>query len=326
MLDDGMECDQDMGNYERFLDRNLSSANYMTTGSIYQSVINRERNLDYDGKCVQVVPHICLEVLNKIDKAIAKNKADIIIVEIGGTVGEYENILFLETIRILKVKKPHDVLVALVSYLPLQGSESELKTKPTQHAVRSLNSAGLQPDIILARAPVALDKKRKDKIAFHCSVPEESVISAPDVQSIYEVPVNFEKDNLSGVLLQKLNLKPRKKDLRAWHRLVASIRRSRKPVKIGIVGKYFGTGDFILADSYISVIEAIKHAAYFFKRKPEIDWLNAEEFKHPNSARSHSALAKSERAHPNKFIISEFRRKFPAQLKFIKFNYFLTMN
>lgn len=278
VLDDGMECDQDMGNYERFLDRDLTRDNYMTTGSIYQAVINRERNLGYGGKCVQVVPHICLEVLNKIDKALQKNKADIAIIEIGGTVGEYENILFLEAIRILKIKNPQDVLLALVSYLPLQNSENEPKTKPTQHAVRSLNSAGLQPDIILARTAVPLDKKRKEKIAFHCSVPEESVISAPDVESIYEIPINFEKDNLGNLILNKLKIQPRKQDLKNWRRLVGNIKKNKKRVKIGIVGKYFGTGEFILADSYVSVIEAVKHAAYYFNRQPVIEWLNAESY------------------------------------------------
>ncbi|MBI4919791.1 CTP synthase [Candidatus Azambacteria bacterium] len=278
VLNDGMECDQDMGNYERFLDCDLSSANYMTTGSVYQAVINRERNLGYGGKCVEVVPHICLEVLNKIDKAAAKSKANVVIVEIGGTVGEYQNILFLEAIRILKIKKPNDVLLSLVSHLPLQGSEGELKTKPTQYAARTLNAAGLQPDIIIARAPMPLDKKRKDKIAFNCSMAEEDVISAPDVNSIYEVPVNFEKDNLGGVILKKLKLKPKKQDLKDWEKLAEITRRAKNPVKIGIVGKYFGTGDFILADSYISVIEALKHSIYFFKKKPELHWLNADEF------------------------------------------------
>ena len=278
VLDDGMECDQDLGNYERFLNCNLSGANYMTTGSIYQAVITRERNLGYEGRCVEVVPHICLEVLSKIDKAAAKSKANIAIVEIGGTVGEYQNILFLEAIRILKIKKPKDVLLALVSYLPLQSPDGELKTKPTQYAVRSLNAAGLQPDIVIARATVPLDKKRKDKIAFNCNMAEEDVISAPDVQSIYEIPVNFEKDNLSNIVLKKLKLKPKKQDLRDWQRLVRVIRNAQKPVKIGIVGKYFGTGDFVLADSYISVIEALKHSIYFFKQNPELCWLDADGF------------------------------------------------
>ncbi len=283
VLDDGMECDQDMGNYERFLDRDLSTDNYMTTGSIYRAVINRERNLGYGGRCVEVVPHIPLEVLSRIDKAIKKNRANIVIVEIGGTVGEYQNILFLEAVRMLKIKKPQDVLLVLVSYLPLQSDTSELKTKPTQYAVRTLNSAGLQPDIILARAAVSLDKKRKEKIAFNCNLQEEEIISAPDVESIYEIPINFEKDGLGNLILNKLKLRTRTKDLKSWERLVRVIRGSKKSVKIGIVGKYFSTGEFILADVYISVIEAIKHASYYFKRKPIIKWLNAEKFERSNS-------------------------------------------
>lgn len=278
VLDDGTECDQDMGNYERFLDADLSKGNYMTTGSIYQAVINRERNLEYGGKCVEVVPHIPLEVIDRIDKSLKKNKAKIAIIEIGGTVGEYQNILFLEAVRMLRIKKPHDVVLVLVSYLPTQGFEGELKTKPTQYAVRTLNSAGLQPDIIIARASVSLDKKRKDKIAFHCNISEEGVISAPDIESIYEVPVNFEKDNLSQVILKKLNLEPLGRDMRKWQRLVKNIKSAKKEIKIGIVGKYFGSGNFILADSYISVIEAIKHAAYSLKLKPVIKWINAEDF------------------------------------------------
>lgn len=278
VLDDGMECDQDMGNYERFLNHNLSSANYMTTGSVYQSVITKERSMAYGGKCVEVVPHIPLEVISKIDNAIKKQKAEIGIIEIGGTVGEYQNIVFLEAIRMLKVKKPNDVLLILVSFLPIQGSESELKTKPTQYAVRTINSAGLQPDIIIARASVPLDKKRKEKIAFNCNLQEADVISAPDVKSIYEVPVNFEKDNFAQVMLAKLKTKPRRRDLKEWKQLVQTILTAKSPLKIGIVGKYFGTGEFILADSYISVIEAVKQAAYFHNRIPAIHWLNAEQF------------------------------------------------
>ncbi len=174
VLDDGMECDQDMGNYERFLDRDLTRDNYMTTGSIYSTVINRERNLGYGGKCVEVVPHIPLEVLSRIEKAAEKNKADVAIVEIGGTVGEYQNILFLEAIRMLKIKKPDDVLLVLVSYLPLQNNQSELKTKPTQYAVRTLNSAGLQPNIILARATASLIKNAKKKLLLIAIFPKKA--------------------------------------------------------------------------------------------------------------------------------------------------------
>ncbi len=278
VLDDGVECDQDLGNYERFLNKSLSAANYMTTGSVYLSVINRERSLGYDGRCVEVVPHIPLEVIDRIDKAAKENDAEIVIIEIGGTIGEYQNVLFLEAVRILKFKKPDDVVLALVSFLPIQGKEAELKTKPTQYAVRSLNATGLRPDIIIARAAVPLDKKRKEKIAFNCSILEEDVISAPNMESIYEVPVNFEKDNLSGRMLKKLNLKPRKKDLKDFTRLANTIKRAEKPVKIGIIGKYFGSGNFILSDSYISVIEAVKHAASSLNRKPTIEWINAESF------------------------------------------------
>jgi CTP synthase len=278
VLDDGIECDQDLGNYERFLDKSLSAANYMTTGSVYLSVINRERSLGYDGRCVEVVPHIPLEVIDRIDRAAKENDAEIVIIEIGGTIGEYQNVLFLEAIRILKFKKPDDVVLALVSFLPIQGKEAELKTKPTQYAVRSLNATGLRPDIIVARAAVPLDKKRKEKIAFNCSILEEDVVSAPDMESIYEVPVNFEKDDLSGRILKKLNLKPKGKNLEDFIKLADKIRKADKLVKIGIIGKYFGSGNFILADSYISVIEAVKHAASAFDRKPIIEWINAESF------------------------------------------------
>lgn len=299
VLNDGTECDQDMGNYERFLNCSLSRTNYLTTGSIYQTVINRERNLGYGGRCVEVVPHIPLEALGQIDKALVKNKAEIAIVEIGGTVGEYQNILFLEAIRMLKIKKPSNVLLVLVSYLPVQGFGGELKTKPTQYAVRTLNSAGLQPDIIIARANAPLDKKRKDKIAFNCGVREEDVISAPDIESIYEAPVNFEKNNLSLVISEKLKIRPREKNLKNWRRLVGIIKTAKKTVKIGIVGKYFGSGNFILTDSYISVIEAIKHAAYFFGRKPIIQWIDAEEFDpSADSGHSHSAGAGLARRRP----------------------------
>ncbi|MDP3902121.1 MAG: CTP synthase [bacterium] len=278
VLDDGMECDQDMGNYERFLDVNLSSDNYMTTGSVYQAVINRERALEYKGKCVEVVPHIPMEVINKIKKAAKKNKAEIVITEIGGTVGEYQNILFLEAVRMLKAENPGDVLLVLVSYLPIIGDGHELKTKPTQYAVRTLNSAGLQPDIIIARSKNGIDKKRKEKIALSCGVEENGIISAPNVESIYDIPVNFEKDNLSDFIIKKLKIKPKRVDLKEWRAFVSKIKKSVKPIKIGIVGKYFTTGEFVLADSYISIIEAIKHAAYATGIKPEIEWLNSEEF------------------------------------------------
>jgi len=279
VLDDGMECDQDMGNYERFLDTNLSSANYMTTGSVYLSVINKERRMEYGGKQVEVVPRIPMEVIERINSAVKKEKAQIVVVEIGGTVGEYENLLFLEAIKMLKLKHHKDVITVLVSFIPALGAGgTELKTKPTQHAVRSLNSVGIQPDIILARAGVPLDQKRKEKIQFMCGLAEGDVISAPNVESIYEVPINFEKDNLSARMLKKLYLKAKGKDFKEWQNFVHGIKNPEGEVKIGIVGKYFGSGDFILTDSYISVLESVKHAAYFWQRKPIIEWLDSDTY------------------------------------------------
>lgn len=277
VLDDGMECDQDMGNYERFLDTSLSSCNYMTTGSVYLSVINKERSMGYGGKQVEVVPRIPLEVIERINNAAKKEKAKIVVTEIGGTVGEYENLLFLEAIKMLKLKNPKDVITILVSFIPALGAGgTELKTKPTQHAVRNLNSVGIQPDIILGRADAPLDQRRKEKIQFMCGLKAGDVISAPNVESIYEVPINFEKDNISDRILKKLYLKPKAKNLKNWQNLADNIKNPKGEVKIGIVGKYFGSGDFLLTDSYISVLESVKHAAYFWKLKPIIVWINSD--------------------------------------------------
>ncbi|MEK7479234.1 MAG: CTP synthase, partial [Patescibacteria group bacterium] len=279
VLEDGTECDQDMGNYERFLGRNFSRENYMTTGSVYLSVIQKERNLEYGGHQVEVVPRIPMEVIERIDAAMKKDKAEVAVVEIGGTVGEYENILFLEAVRMLKIKIPKDVLLVLVSFLPALGvGGTELKTKPTQHAVRSLNAVGIHPDMIFGRAPAPLDAKRKEKIEFMCSMQKGDVVSAPNVESIYEIPVNFEKENVGKRILKKLGVQARKSEWGEWEAFVKKIKTVAREVHIGIVGKYFGTGDFILEDSYISVIEAVKHAAYAENVKPIIHWVDAEEF------------------------------------------------
>jgi len=278
VTDDGTECDQDIGNYERFLDEDFSTLNYLTTGRVYQAVINRERNLGYQGRCVEVVPDIPNEVISRIKKVANFSKADFVLIEIGGTVGEYQNLLFLESARMMKLKEPKNVLFILVSYLPIPEKIGEMKTKPTQTAVRLLNEAGIQPDIILARARVPLDEPRKRKISIFCNLNIKDVISAPDIESIYEVPINFEKENLGKRILEKFNLKPKKSDLKEWKKLVKVIKNSKKSVKIGIVGKYFESGKFTLLDSYISVIEAIKHASYFFKRKPEIHWLSSQKY------------------------------------------------
>lgn len=283
VLDDGMECDQDMGNYERFLNIDLSGANYMTTGSVYLNVIKKERNLEFKGNCVHVIPDIPLEVIRRIKRAGIKAKADIVIIEVGGTIGDYQNLLFLEAVRLMKQKNPKDVILALVSYIPALGvGGNELKTKPTQHAIRNLNTAGLHPDLVVARAAVPIDGKRKEKLEYMCGMEKGSIISAPDVNTIYEIPLNFEKDHISEMIMKKLELRPKKRDLKEWKRLNRTLKRLKGDVKIGIVGKYFGTGNFILTDAYISVLEAIKHAAYVCHRHPVIEWIDSEEFeRHP---------------------------------------------
>lgn len=275
---DGQECDQDIGNYERFLDEDLFSDSYMTTGSIYWNVITRERAMGYHGKTVEVVPHIPLEVIGRIKVAAKRTNADVTLVEIGGTVGEYQNILFLEAARMLRLERPKDVMVVLVSYLPVPGNLGEMKSKPTQYACRTLNAAGLQPDMIICRSSYPVDDVRKKKLSVNCSVDREDVISAPDVSSIYEVPLKFREENVTERVVKKLSLPNTKMRMKPWNDLFKKIQESKKPVRIGVVGKYFSTGDFTLSDAYLSVLEAIKHAAWAVGRKPQIEWLNSEEY------------------------------------------------
>ncbi len=280
---DGIETDQDIGSYERFLGEDLNSSNFLTTGQIYQVVISRERNLEYEGEDVEVVPHVPEEIIRRIKEAGKKSKAELVIVELGGTVGEYQGVLFLEANRMMKHKDPKSICHIHVSYLPIPSTVGEMKTKPVQYSVRTLNAAGIQPDFVVGRAALPLDEKRKDKISLFCSVPKENVISNPDVKSIYEVPLVFEEQKFSEKILKYFNLKPRAQDLREWKKLVDTIKTVKKEVKIGIVGKYFQTGDFTLEDSYISIIEAIKHAAWAQNLKPNIQWLVSEKYeKNPN--------------------------------------------
>ncbi|OHA16188.1 MAG: CTP synthase [Candidatus Taylorbacteria bacterium RIFCSPLOWO2_12_FULL_43_20] len=278
VLNDGDETDQDMGNYERFMDVDLSRMNYMTTGRVYQTVIEKERNLEYKGKNVEVVPDIPLEVISRIERAADLAEADVAIVEIGGTIGEYQNIIFLEAARMMKTKLADDVIIIMLSYLPMPSKIGEMKTKPTQYASRTLNGVGLQADIIIARSELPLDQKRKDKIALFCNIKPENVISAPDVESIYDVPVNFERDNLGVIISKKLGLKNHiKTNLDSWKKFVSSSRNTKGEIKIAIVGKYFDSGDFVLGDVYISVIEAIKYSAYKEGRKAIIEYVNSKD-------------------------------------------------
>ena len=279
VLNSGLETDQDMGNYERFLGRDLGPEDYMTSGMVYKHVIEKERALGYKGKFVEAIPHITDEIRRRITAASEASGSDISVVEIGGTVGDYQNILFIEAARVLKLKNPDDVAFILVSYLPIPGTIGEMKTRPTQNAIHQLNSYGVQPDIIIARGSQSLDHKRKEKIALWCSVPVEQIISAPDIESVYEVPLNFEKDNLSGIILNLLKLKSRVRvDMLAkWRSFVGRVRSATDEVNIGIVGKYFDTGDFVLADAYLSVIEAVKYSAYKIGKKAKLTWLNAKD-------------------------------------------------
>lgn len=279
VLKDGLETDQDMGNYERFLNIDLPATNYMTTGSVYQTVIQKERNLAYGGRNVEVVPDIPLEVIERIKRAGEEAEADVILTEVGGTVGEYQNVLFLEAIRMMKSERPDDVAVIMVSYLPVPGSIGEMKTKPTQTAVRALNSAGVFADFIIARSPAVIDDKRKEKIATFCNVTKEHVISAPDVESIYDIPLHFESEGLSKQLCSLLKLCcSRQANLTPWKRFVTSSKNGKDTVKIAVVGKYFNSGDFVLSDVYISVLEAIKYSAYRLGLQPEITYLSAQTF------------------------------------------------
>lgn len=281
---DGDETDQDIGNYERFTHQDIPSINYMTTGRVYLSVIERERNLKFNGKCVEVVPHIPQEMIRRIKAAQAKSNADFTLIEIGGTVGEYQNILFLEAARMMKLATPEDVRFILVSYLPIPSTVGEMKTKPTQYASRSLNSVGIQTDFIVCRGATVLDDPRRERLANLCGIPRHHAISAPDLSSAYQVPVAFEKESFGKKILSSFHLKARAMDMRAWRSLNRKMTRITKKIKIGMIGKYFETGDFTLVDSYISVIEATKHAGWAQQRAIEFHWLNASEYeKKPNA-------------------------------------------
>lgn len=279
VLDSGLETDQDMGNYERFLNRDLGSEDYMTSGMVYRAVIERERNLGYGGKCVEAVPHVRDEIVSRFEAAASAAKSDISVIEIGGTIGDFSNALFIDAARVMHLRHKGDVLFVMVSYLPVPSTLGEMKTRPTQHAVGALNSYGVQPDIIIARSTHALDQKRKEKLAIQCNVESESIISAPDVESIYDVPLNFERDHLSEILLRKLGKRPKREaDLKDWSTFATHAHNGKKTVKIGIVGKYFDTGDFVLSDAYLSVIEALKFSSYQQGVKPELHWLNAKDY------------------------------------------------
>lgn len=275
ILDDGMECDQDLGNYERYLDQNLNSTNYMTSGQIFKTIIERERALGYEGKTVEFFQDPPREIINRIHNCAKTNSAQIVVFEIGGTVGEYQNLLFLEANRLMKLQFPKDVIHIHLTYLPIPSALGEMKSKPAQMSILQLAQAGIHADFVLARSQVAVDEKRKEKIAISCGIDPEGIISAPDVESIYQVPLNFENQKLSDKILKKLNTKPKTSDISAWKVMVNNTLTAKNTAKIAMVGKYFSTGDFTLADAYLSVIESIRHASSHFDIKPKIAWIDS---------------------------------------------------
>ncbi len=279
--EDGIEADQDLGNYERFTDQTSTREDYITTGQIYSEVIRRERNLEYEGEDVEVYPDIPKEIIRRIEVCQKKNDSEITIIEYGGTVGEYQLLPFLEAARMMKSKHPEDVLFVLISYLPTPTLLGEQKSKPTQRAIIDLHSVGLNPDFVMCRAnlPATLDIKRT--ISNVCSLPIERIISAPDVYSIYDVPVNFEKENFGTTLLKALGMPPKNGDLKEWKELAEKIKQIKREVKIGIVGKYFNFKS--CKDTYISVIESINHASWAFGFKPAVVWLDSEKYEQDGS-------------------------------------------
>lgn len=278
VTDDGVETDQDLGHYERFLNSNLTASNYITTGQIYQEVIKKERSFEYNGEDVEAIPHITDEIIRRIKEAGSSRDADIVLIELGGTVGEYQNAIFFEASRIMRLKNPNDVLQIHVAYLPIPGYLGEMKSKPVQMSVRTLNSMGIQPDIIIGRSENRLDARRKDRLALFCNVAPEDIISNPDVDTIYRVPIILDEQQLGERVLEKLGFKAGKKDLKDWRDLVERIEQADQEVKIAVVGKYFGTGDYQLEDVYVSVIESLKHASWNLGAKPKLNWIDSEDF------------------------------------------------
>ena len=276
---DGGETDQDIGTYERFLGKDLSKRHNITTGQVYLSVIGKERNLEFDGKCVEVIPHIPQEVQRRLMQVAKEDDADFVLVEIGGTVGDYQNVLFLEAVREMHLKGLPVVFVHVV-YLPVPLNLGEMKTKPAQHSVRELNSVGIQPDFVVCRSEKPIDSVRREKISLFCNTLPENVISAPNLKSVYEEPLIFEEQTFASKILQRFGEKyrPGTKAMSEWRGFVKRVLEAPKSVRIGIVGKYFDIGDFTLEDSYISVIEAVKHASAANNCRAEIVWIDSKRF------------------------------------------------
>jgi CTP synthase len=276
VCDDGTEADMDIGTYEKFLDQNMSKDNFVTMGQIYKTIIDRERRFEYHGEDVEAI-HICDEIISRIKKLANKDQSDIVIIELGGTAGEYWNVFFYEASRILSVKNQGDVIHLHVSYVPTPKHLGEPKTKPTQLSVRTLNSMGIQPDFIITRSEKYIDQRRRDRFALYCNMNGEDIISNPDLKTVYEVPIILEKQALTQKILNKLGLNVRKPQLEPLENLVNNIKSEKKPINIAIVGKYFGTGDYQLRDSYAALFDAIDHACWQLGYGPKTYWIDAEQ-------------------------------------------------
>ena len=272
VTDDGAETDLDLGHYERFIDENLNKNNNITTGKIYLSVINKERKGDFLGGTVQVIPHITNEIKERIHRAAKDNNVDVVITEIGGTVGDIESLPFLEAIRKFSTDVGREnVMYIHVTLVPYLDNSGELKTKPTQHSVKELRSIGIQPDVIVCRTKKHLSREMKEKIALFCNLPADWVIQNIDAEVLYEVPLILEKENLGNIVCERLNLNCGKPDLSDWEEIVNKQKNLRKNVTIALVGKYVE-----LHDAYLSIVEALNHAGIANDTNVKIKWINSE--------------------------------------------------
>ena len=280
VTDDGAETDLDLGHYERFTDTAMSRLNSVTTGSIYQAVINKERRGDYNGGTVQVIPHITGEIRERIHRVAANSGADVVIGEIGGTVGDIESLPFLEAIREFRGDVGrHDIAYVHVTLLPYIGTSGELKTKPTQHSVKELRSIGIQPDVLVCRSDRSISDELKRKIGGFCGVHSEAVIQALDADSIYAVPLAMEQEGLCREVLDVLRLDERASDMAGWAELVTKLRNPGPAVKVALVGKYVQ-----LNDAYLSVVEALRHACLDCDASLDLHWICAEQIEHQGAA------------------------------------------
>ncbi|MBI5414530.1 CTP synthase [Candidatus Peregrinibacteria bacterium] len=272
VTDDGAETDLDLGHYERFIDENLSKYSTVTTGKVYSEVLEKERKGDFLGGTIQVVPHITNAIIAKIEQAAEESKAEILIIEIGGTVGDIEGEPFLEALRQMRMEKGlSNVLSVHLTLLPYLAASGELKTKPTQLSVREMSRSGVQPDIILCRADKEIPPELLEKISKFCNVEREAVIPAPTVDTIYEVPLGLHKHGITQILEKKMKLRTVDPKLTEWRKMVDNIKNAKEEIKIALCGKYTD-----LDDAYLSVLEAIKSASFSLKKKPKIMWIDTE--------------------------------------------------